>query len=123
MPLKQVSYKDTDGRYRTVLLPESEPEEFAELRGILIGPPDLSELGLPTDIEVRLNNELYHRGIIDAKSATRNRQEIVYAIQSALKVDADRIIGVYLGRSLENGSKVTEKLSNKTVSNRGSRQP
>jgi len=123
MPLKQVGYQDNDGRYRAVLLPELEPDEFAELRGIPIGPPDLSELGLPTDLEIRLNNELYHRGIIDAKSAIKNRQEIVYALQSVLKLDAERIIGVYLGRSLDNGSKTTEKFSNKTVSNRGSRKP
>jgi hypothetical protein len=121
MPLKQVSYKDSDGRYKVVLLPDSEPEEFAELRGIPIGPPDLSELGLPTEMEIKLNNELYHRGIIDAKSAVKRRPEIVYALQATLKLDADKIIGVYLGRSLNNGSKVTEKFSDKTISHRGSR--
>lgn len=118
--MRRVSYTDHEGRLRVSMIPEEALDIEAEV-GVPIGPPDLSGLKLPLEIEVRLNNELYHRGILDARDALRNRQEIVYALQAALKVDAERIFGMYLGRNLTNGAETPEKLSNSTLPNRRSR--
>lgn len=99
--LRRVSYVDLDGRKRVSLLPHGVGDEEAE-SGIPIGPPRLEELELPKDIEVRLNNELYHRGIITPQDAVRGRGEIVAALNAVFKIDANRIIEVYVGKEQQN---------------------
>lgn len=118
--LRRVTYTDSDGRHKVVLLPAKAIDAEAE-RGIPLGPPVLEELGLPLETEVRLNNELYHRGIITAKDAQRSRAEIVAALQAALKVDAGRVVELYFGRNYSNGSENSEEQPDKTLSNRGRR--
>lgn len=63
--------------------------------GVLIGPPDLAQLGLPSDVEVRLNNELFNRGLITKKDLRKRGHEITAALQAALKVDAQAIMFAY----------------------------
>lgn len=94
--MRQVTYTDPDGRKKMVFLPEEAPESEAN-KGIPIGPPSLALLGLPIEIEVRLNNELFNRGIITQKDALRSREQITRAVQSVLKVDANNILMQYLG--------------------------
>lgn len=122
MSLVRFSYKDPDGRWKVVLLPEGASEEEAE-RGIPIGPPPLSELGLPLETEVRLNNELYHRDIITPTDALRRRGDIVSAIQSVFKIDAESVVTLFVGRDYVNASTSAENIGNTAIPNRRPRQP
>ena len=92
--LVQVEYVDDDGRKWAVKVPEGE-EDNANM-GIPIGPPDLSELGLPIDVEVRLHNQLYNRGLFTLRDIRGRRQnEIFAAIQSALNVDVSKVTSLF----------------------------
>lgn len=82
------------GKKCRVIVPDEASENTWQY-GVLVGPPDLSELGLPEDIEVRLNNELFNRGLITKRDLRRRGAEVVAALQAALKVDAQRIIELY----------------------------
>lgn len=120
MALKQANYVDLDGRHKVVLLPESS-EDYE--KGVPIGPPSLLELNLPPEIEVRLNNELYHRGILSAKDALRKRPEVIAALQAALRIDAEKILEMYVGKDYRNGTeKLAEEQPNTSVPNRRSRR-
>jgi len=128
MSLKRVMYTDSDGRKRVVLLPEEYSEDQAEAIGIPVGPPRLDELGLPLELEVRLNNELYNRGILEPNDALRKRADIMGAIQSALKIDTDIIVTLYIGKDYRNASSrksveepKVENVIAKSTSNRQSR--
>lgn len=101
MGLQRVIYTDVEGRKKVVLLPVDAPEEEAE-KGIPLGPPSLAELNLPTEIEVRLSNELFHRGIILPNDALRKRGEIQMALQAAFRIDVDSIVTQYVGRDYRN---------------------
>lgn len=105
MSLKRASWIDTEGRKKVVLIPEEsdQPE-----MGIPVGPPPLTDLGLPLELEVRLNNELVNRGILTPVEALKNRAEISLAIQSALKLDVDRIIQMYTGPDFKNAKPARE---------------
>ena len=107
MSLKRSSWIDPEGRKKIVLIPEESGEDQAEM-GIPVGPPSFAELELPTEIEVRLNNELANRGILTTVDALKNRAEISLAIQSALKVDVDRIIQMYTGPEFKNAKPARE---------------
>lgn len=92
--MRVVDYQDRAGRKFKVQLPDDAPDSHARY-GIPVGPPDLSSLGLPRETEVRLNNQLYNRGILTKKEARRGRQEIFAALQAAFGVDTGRIIDLY----------------------------
>ena len=94
--MKTLVYTDSKTRKTWVNLPDNAPDSHAS-KGIPIGPPSLSSLNLPVDIEVRLHNELFNRGILTAKDARRRQVEIFAALQSALRVDTTRIQNLYLG--------------------------
>lgn len=100
MPLKRTEYIDAEGRKKVVLLPEDSKEDPSI--GIPIGPPSLTDLGLPLETEVRLSNELYHRNILTPQDALKHRDEILRAIQATLRIDAEVLLGVYLGNGHEN---------------------
>lgn len=88
------NYTATDGRHYKVLVPDhAAPDTWA--RGIYIGPPDLSGLGLPEEVSVRLHNELFNRGIITQSDANARRPEVHAALMYALRVDAERVINAY----------------------------
>lgn len=109
MSLKRASWIDPEGRKKVVLIPEEsdQPE-----MGIPVGPPPLTELDLPLELEVRLNNELVNRGILTPAEALKNRAEISLAIQSALKLDVDRIIQMYTGPDFKNAKPAREPVIN-----------
>lgn len=86
--------------------------------GIPVGPPNLEDLNLPLEIEVKLNNELFARGILTAADAIKKRPEVVAALMAALKVDAGRIIDIYVGKGLENGQ-TSEEQPKPSISYRG----
>lgn len=80
-----------DGKHVIVQIPEGEDPRY----GIVIGPPDLSHLGLPHEVETRLNNELYVRGFITKKDVMKNRQEVMNAVLTAFTVTVDKIMESY----------------------------
>lgn len=89
--MKQVP-TEIDGRKYIVTVPD---DELYYERGIIVGPPDLGSLELPEELEIRLNHELFARGLITKKDVMRRRQEVTNAWQSALAVDTERIVSEY----------------------------
>lgn len=83
------------GRRYKVQVPDDAPKHLWNA-GIVIGPPDLTLLNLPKEIETRLHNELHARGIITQKDARKRTQDVHGALQSALRLDAQRIVELYL---------------------------
>lgn len=123
MSLKRVEYTKEDGKKTIVLLPEGVSEDEAS-RGVLLGPPSFSSLELPEEIENRLHNELFIRGIIEPKDALRGRDKIMSALFAAFRVDVDRILTIYVGEDYRNARKESsEDKPNKAVPNRRPRQP
>ena len=90
--LVQTSYMDDEGKLWAVWLPEGE-EDAA--KGIPIGPQDISGLGLSSDIELALHNQLFHRGLFNHKDIRHNQRELIAALQAAYKVDAQKINNLY----------------------------
>lgn len=91
--MMQVVYVDSLGRKSLVAVPqggESHPE-----RGIVLGPPDLSELGMTEEQTTALHNELFSRGILTYRDARRRRDEIMSSLMTALRVSAEQIMVSY----------------------------
>lgn len=93
---KRITYVDDLGRKFLMELPDSAPDEHASM-GIQIGPPNLESLDLPIDLEVRLNNSLYARGLFTERDLNRRRGELLAVWQSVLHVDTTRLVNVYKG--------------------------
>src|SRR5690242_7599449 len=95
-----------DGRDYIVTVPANADESEYEY-GLIVGPPEsltdvlLSEWNL-SEIVNKLHQELYARDIITLNDATRRRQDVASALQAVLKLDVERIIGIYRG---SNGDK------------------
>ena len=89
-----VTVDDTLGRHTARVVPDDSNEKTWNA-GIVVGPPDLSDLGLPEEVTIRLHNELFNRGIIRRSDARPKRAEIHAALMAALRVDAERIITLY----------------------------
>ena len=92
---RQMDYTDGDGMIKRILLPDGVPDSQAHI-GIVIGPPDLSELDLPFNLMVRLNNELHSRGLLTANDVKKNRQAVFGALQSALRLDTTKVVNLYM---------------------------
>lgn len=101
MALEIVTYEDPEGRKWRRYVPTGTPEADYK-RGVPVvtpgagGQPDLTPLHLPIETEVRLHNELFHRGIFDAKIAKRKLADVQGALMAALRVDAGRIIELFM---------------------------
>lgn len=85
---------EREGRKYRVIVPDgAEPSTWPY--GVIVGPPDLSSLGLPEEQERRLHNELHARGLITLRDVRRSMQSVQGAIQAALRVDAQLIVQAY----------------------------
>lgn len=93
--VRRLDVVDPYGRHLAVLMPDGLPDESWR-SGVPLGPPPLDALRLPIEIEVAVNNQLFHRGILTARDAVKQPQEIHAAITSALKLTAQRIQSCYL---------------------------
>lgn len=91
---KVVKYETQDGFIFDVIIPEGAPVKHAKY-GIKIGPPDLSGLKLSKEVERRLNNALYHRGLLTGIDVRRRRQDVIAAWQSVLGTDVSAIVDCY----------------------------
>lgn len=94
--LREVVYHDPQGRRWLRGIPESQPDGAA-INGVPLGPPPLSDLGLPLEVEVRLHNQLFDRHILTEKEARSRANEVFAALQSAMRVDLQRVLGIYAG--------------------------
>lgn len=103
MALRNIEFTDTDGRHWLKGLPPGVPDARAPA-GVPIGPPSLEALGLPKEIEIRLHNQLYERGIFSERDARQRLQDIHSALMAALRVDAHRILAIYQGQGAVNGT-------------------
>lgn len=92
--MREVVHTLRDGRKQKVLIPDNAPDSHAAM-GVLVGPPDLDALQLPTALEVRLHNELFNRGLFTRKDVQKRPQEVFAALQSALRVDVAAIANLY----------------------------
>lgn len=94
--LRAIEYIDHDGRLWARGLPDDVPDSQAKV-GVPLGPPPLTSLGLPKQIEIRLHNQLYNRHILTERDARTRFNEVRAALQAALGVDAAAILAVYSG--------------------------
>lgn len=92
--MRELVHTSIDGHKYKVLIPDDAPDDHSEF-GVLVGPPDLSDLNLPLELEVRLNNALFNRGLLTKQDVRRRRLELVAAWQSVLSVDANRLMELY----------------------------
>lgn len=91
--LRDVTYKDTEGRLWARRIPTSAPDSEAEF-GIPIGPLPLDGLGLPVELEVRLHNEFYARRIFTEEDIRKRRGDAQAALLAAARLDLERILAV-----------------------------
>lgn len=93
--MREVSYTDKEGRQWMVSIPDDSPNSYANL-GIPIGPPSLQGLELPEHLEVLLHNALFIRKIWTSNDIKHRRAEVVDAVKSVYKADAEKIYAYYL---------------------------
>lgn len=86
---------ERNSRKYKVQVPDDSPE-YTWQYGIVIGPPDLSGLGLPPAVTTRLHNELFNRGLITKNDVRKKANEVQGALQAALNVDVSSITELYL---------------------------
>jgi hypothetical protein len=92
--MRDITVTDTVGRKTIFSIPDDAPDWHGPM-GLRKGPPDISKLDLPIGVSVRINNQLYSRGIITEADAKRNPNEITLAVQAAFRVDAMSILELY----------------------------
>lgn len=92
--MRRVTHVDSSGRKIVVEVPDGAPKANYAY-GVRIGPPNLISLGLPTEQEIRLHNQLYERGLIEAKDVKGRMQDIFGALQAAFQVDSTNIVNLY----------------------------
>lgn len=85
---------EREGRKYKVQVPDGAPEHTWQY-GIVIGPPDMTSLGLPASTTTRLHNELFNRGLISQRDVRKKSNEVFGALQAAFSVDTSRIIELY----------------------------
>lgn len=66
-------------------------------QGVPLGPPPLAELNLPPEVEVRLHNQLFERGLYTSQDVRRRLPDVRAALMAALSVDVARILAVFEG--------------------------
>ena len=91
--LVRTSHQDPEGRWWVVLVPVG--HEGDAHMGIPVGPPDLTSLGLPEAVEVRLHNQLFQRGLLTARDLKGRGKEVFAAIQAAYRVDMASVTALY----------------------------
>lgn len=89
----RTDYQDPEGRWWAVLVPPGHEDEAP--MGIPVGPPDLSPLGLPEAVEIRLHNQLFQRGILTARDLKGRGQEVFAALQAAYRTDFAAVTALY----------------------------
>jgi hypothetical protein len=97
--MRQVSYADAAGRQFVTMIPDAAPDSEAR-KGVPVGPPSLTPLGLPKQTEVRLHNQLFSRGLLTQFDVEQRPGEVVAAVLAAFKTDALRVMALYSGQDM-----------------------
>jgi hypothetical protein len=92
--MREVKYTDSLGQNFVVRIPDDAPLEHAKW-GVRVGPPELDGLGLPLELQVRLHNELWARGLLTYGDIRQRRGEVASALREALKLGVGQLEGVY----------------------------
>lgn len=64
---------------------------------MIYGPVPLDALELPQDVNVRLHNELFNRGLLTADDVRRRPNDVLAALQIALRVNVQQIQNIFVG--------------------------
>lgn len=102
--MRTVTYEEGGKKY-LVAVPDNATQSQVKY-GIRLGPPDLDSLELPEELQTRLHNELFARGLFTYTDARKRRNDIIGAWQAALRVDAERVVQVFSQPELANGKVV-----------------
>lgn len=97
-----VVWVDDMGRKYNSIIPAGATDGEA-VRGVKYGPPPLDVLGLPTDVSVRLHNELFARGLFTYEQVRHSLNEVLGAIQQAFRVDAQIVSALYYRKEHPDG--------------------
>lgn len=89
-----VTYTDQYGRRFDVAIPDNAPDSHAHL-GARLGPPDLSPLRLPLEVEIELNNQLHARRMITARDIKGRQVDVERAVQRAMRLTGQRVALLY----------------------------
>ncbi len=92
-PLVSADYEDPDGYMWRVRVPAG-AEDLS--MGIVIGPPDLTTLGLPPATQRALHNQLWSRGLLTPSDLRGRMMEVHAALRSAYKADAHAVTALYV---------------------------
>lgn len=86
-------YEDADGYWWRVRVPEGSGDPSM---GIPVGPPDLTPLGLPPDLQRTLHNQLWSRRLFTRRDLRGRMPEVLAALQATYKVDAQAVTTLYV---------------------------
>lgn len=86
-------YEDAEGYWWRVRVPADCDDPSM---GIPIGPPDLTALGLPPDLQRRLHNQLWSRRLFTRRDLRGRMREVQAALQATYKVDAQVVTALYV---------------------------
>lgn len=91
--LVRSQFTDDEGKMWAVLVPEDQIDT-PEL-GFIIGPPDVSVLGLPSEISVRLHNQLFTRNLLSKADLRGQNQQVYAALHAAFRLDFASVTSLY----------------------------
>lgn len=94
--MKEADWTDEEGRKWRVRLPDDAPDSEAP-GGFPVGPPNLADLGLPLEVEVRLHNQLHARGLWTEREVRRSKGSLFASLQAAYGVDVVVLNNLYGG--------------------------
>ena len=86
-------YEDEEGYWWRVRVPEGTVDLSM---GIPVGPPDLTSLGLPPDLQRRLHNQLHARGLLTRRDLRGRMVEVRAALQATYRTDAQAVTALYV---------------------------
>lgn len=87
-------YTDANGRRWAVMVPDGCPDNMTR-SGVPIGPPSLTRLGLPLEVEVRMHNQLLERGILTKRDFEARPRDVMAALQATYRVDLATLHTIY----------------------------
>ena len=78
-----VKYTDDDGYAYLVRVPDgAKPYQYS--KGIVLGPPDISQIGLPEEDEKRLRSELVEAQLVSAQTIRGSNQTLHKLVRRVL---------------------------------------
>lgn len=100
--MREASWTDGDGRHHAVLLPDDVADSEAP-KGIPLGPPPMTDLGLPAAVEIELHNQLFHRRIFTAADAARRTEEVRTCVMRAFRVSVHSVVAAFSPSDVDTG--------------------